>query len=989
MQHIWLDWSHPFVPAAADWLISRGRETVRSAMTDPCDLSDWLVVTPGRRGGQELLAAIIERAGSSGAILPPRMATPGLMVDLLVEAAAPAGGDAMTAATASELESHAALAGVLRSTNPAGLQPLLTAPPEPDDWLGWLGLAKRIEDLHVELVGGRKRFADVAHAAETLELFREADRWRVLADVFDRYVAALSRAGLADAHHHRRLLVEQGRIGSSQHIALVGVVEMNALQRALVAAADKDASSEVVALVHCAADEADGFDDVGCVKPDAWSTRDLPVAMDTVTVADMPSDQAQAVVRGIAAVADTQPAEAIIVGLGDEALEPFVEHAGTWAGIRLRSAAGRPAATYGPLRLLEAVAAWLEDPRFARFAALLRHADVERFVQQRLRDAPGSAVDGDREQTHEAADDARAPAAAPANATDAWLGLLDRYFNEHLQVDVSSRWLGSSRRYGDLRRVHAIVHAWLAPLGGTARPLGDWAQPILGMLDRVYGELLAETGHALQTHRNALRDVCRMLRDQAGLITQVDPSLMPTVNAATALRYLADRAGRETIPLPRRPGDVETLGWLELHLDTSPVLILAGVNDGAIPSSATADAFLPDALRARLGLLSNARRYARDAYLLEALLRSRDHVRLITGRRSTTGEPLAPSRLLLTCAGRSLAQRVLDLTNERTSKRWMLPLGASLPADASGFVIPRPPDGGLPCTSMRVTDFRAYLTCPYRYWLERIQGIEVINDSTAELDALQFGSVAHDVLEQFGHSEMRDSTDAHAIAAFLRDALNRYARAQFGRRPPAAVQVQLLRMALRLDAFAEVQAAERTDGWRIEQVEYALPAEAYLDMGDDAPVQLRGKIDRIDRHEQSGQVRVLDYKTSETAMTPEEAHWRRKTYNDTWIDLQLPLYHELLRQTGETAPIDIGYFILPGNPAEVSVRIARRFTDDVLAAGVDCARQVVRDIRAGRFDPNPKYHGHDAFDRILQVSSVATSEDSDGDDDGDNEGGAA
>ena len=88
--------------------------------------------------------------------------------------------------------------------------------------------------------------------------------------------------------------------------------------------------------------------------------------------------------------------------------------------------------------------------------------------------------------------------------------------------------------------------------------------------------------------------------------------------------------------------EIELLGWLELHLDCAPVLIVAGVNDGCIPATGGADAILPDRLRQRLGLLHDDSRYARDAYLLRAILASRPEVTIVAGRHDADDEPLTP-----------------------------------------------------------------------------------------------------------------------------------------------------------------------------------------------------------------------------------------------------------------------------------------------------------------------------------------------------------
>lgn len=81
----------------------------------------------------------------------------------------------------------------------------------------------------------------------------------------------------------------------------------------------------------------------------------------------------------------------------------------------------------------------------------------------------------------------------------------------------------------------------------------------------------------------------------------------------------------------------------------APELVITGLNEGRVPTSRGPDPLLPDRLRQALGLDDNRRRYARAAYALTTILRSRPDVTLIAGRSTSDREPLVPSRLLLAC----------------------------------------------------------------------------------------------------------------------------------------------------------------------------------------------------------------------------------------------------------------------------------------------------------------------------------------------------
>src|SRR5690606_10938234 len=136
---------------------------------------------------------------------------------------------------------------------------------------------------------------------------------------------------------------------------------------------------------------------------------------------------------------------------------------------------------------------------------------------------------------------------------------------------------------------------------------------------------------------------------------------------------------------------------------------------------------------------------------LTSQLASRASVRLISGRLSAEGDPLRPSRLLLTDRGEALARRVEAFARgdvdgiEREA-----PLIA---AAGTRSALPLPPEPVLryePPNRLRVTDFKALLADPYRFALERILGLESLDDAARELDPMAFGNLGHTVLQRFG-----------------------------------------------------------------------------------------------------------------------------------------------------------------------------------------------------------------------------------------------
>jgi len=174
-----------------------------------------------------------------------------------------------------------------------------------------------------------------------------------------------------------------------------------------------------------------------------------------------------------------------------------------------------------------------------------------------------------------------------------------------------------------------------------------------------------------------------------------------------------------------------------------------------------------------------------------------------------------------------------------------------------------------------VTALRGWLQCPFRFYLRQVLGLAAIDPAKSELDARDFGALCHAALEAMGREAMlRDCTDAAVLRQFLLAELERHARACYGEALSLPLIIQLESARQRLARAAEVQARERAAGWVIEQVEKKIAVET-------GGLLVKGKIDRIDRHEQTGAVRVLDYKTSDSPAAPGDTHVRAPRKDET------------------------------------------------------------------------------------------------------------
>jgi ATP-dependent helicase/nuclease subunit B len=1012
---IFLGWDGPALPRAAAILVENygGAELPRAAAilaqhygderrppSRELNLRGVVVVTPGARAGRRLAELLLDQAEALGATLtPPRFATLGRLPELLYTPELP-----LADATAAR---HA-YARALRDMPPGRLAPLF--PELPRDTSGWTTLAGTVASLHVELGAEGIDFRDVVRALRKGFPYDDTDRWEALAEVQERYLGILRRGGLADRDAERRMALEEGSLAFSGDLWLVGVAELPTVARRMLQALP----GTVRALIHAPSEEGGRFDELGCIRVEGWERAHVPLDETRVHVVQRPPHQADAVAEILRSFGGRYSAEEIVVGVPDPELVPYVERALAMVEVPHRFAGGTPLRSSGPFQLLEAVADFLDGRSFPAFANLIRHPDLPELL------------DGADPRTEETR-------TAPAGiATRDPLTVADDFHARHLPASVEEPLAGRDQAQQAMTALLADLERALSleALQGK-QLLSRWMPHALGVLVGAYGGAPL----ALRDPRGrGVVEASARIKDAAGRLAGLPRELDQEMTAPEAMRALLVEVRGEAIPPDPQREAVELLGWLELPLDDAPAVVVAGFNDRHLPEVLGADPFLPGALRTHLGLPDDKARYARDAYLLSALLHSREEAHLVAGRLSAAGDPLRPSRLLFAAPDEVVARRILRYLDEETDA---LPGKPGAPTLLAGSESPEeiaaaearpaaqpakepapqppppptrphppathfrsPPEDPLlregPLVSLSVTDFGTYLRDPYRYALERLLGLGPLDDDAREMDAGVFGDVAHKVLERFGRSRAANESDEEAVAKVLYRILDDLVAERFGRRPVPAVRIQVQHLKARFGAFARWQAARVADGWRVVCVErYAgegVPFEV-----DGEPVLLRGKIDRIDHHPDTGHWAVLDYKTGDAGKGPEETHRRGRGQNKEWVDLQLPLYRRLLTgilnddDTPVVPPVaqdrvKLGYILLPRD-LEATGDAMAEWDADALEAAEEKAREVVRELRKGVFpyDPSSSSYPDDPFDALLgrlELPSVEEARDEDQEEEG-------
>ena len=915
--------------AVTDWL-ARGWTG-----EGPLDLSDTLLIAPTRQAGRRLREALAGYAAKKGqAVFPPRV----IMPEALATLHAPLGG------VATRTESLLAWTEVLREVEFDAFRDVFPIDP-PARTFAWASrLAREFQRLQTTLAENGLRMRDVAGLGGGD--FPEAGRWRQLGELEAACDASLAKRGLRDPQAAKIAYARNPTAPAEMRkIVLSGTPDPLPLGFAVLSEyAERGIPIDVLVSgpEKAGVDAGALFDGWGRPVAAVWMKRSLKLEPfeQRVRLCVDPAAQAQAIVS--CAVGYKIPGGRLGVGVADADVLPPLENGLARAGVAAFNPEGRALRAEALHTLLTALAELVKEPTFTAVAALMRCPDVLRWLGGSAAGLLATLDELHAEYLPSNLDDARKHAKADP-AMSALAGALD-------DVARVRRMLLSGVFPENTRAV--LTEIFKERRFDLARE--DDARAVEAA--QIWGDVLAELEEA----------------------TAHFPGLAPAEVWELALRALGDSQRFDEKP----EGAVELQGWLELLWDDVPHLVVAGFNDGRVPDAVVGDAFLPEALRERVGLKSNTSRFARDAYLLQALAAfradGRGQLDLLVGKTSAAGDPLRPSRLLFLCPDAELAARVAFLFAGAE--------GASAnPAWRRAWKLTPRTDAKI--ERLSVTAFRDYLKCPFRFYLKHGLRMNAVDPQKAELDAMDFGNLCHAALEAMGRAEspVRDCTDAGVLRGFLLEELERAARARYGDAPVLPLVVQLESARQRLSKAAEVQAQLRGEGWFIERVETKF--EVVI-----GGMTVRGKIDRIDRNELTGRVRVLDYKTSDKPVNPEDAHMRNPGRNEEletlptwgrwvveageriWIDMQLPFYLAAVEEEFGHA-VECGYFNLPKAAGETGVSLWNGYDSSVQAAAIACAEGVIESVQKRRFWPPVEMPAlHDDFAVLFQQDAALSVE---------------
>ena len=376
MKRIFLGNERPLLHLTADYLIHQFYQQ------DRLDMRHVLLTLPEQRAVHRLEEILAEKAEQiDPAWYPPEFLTIGTLPEKFYE---------LKKDLANEpTRCFAWLFAIdqLDEENPDLLRRLVSSPPARSDFDARFALGRLFDKLHRELAAGTFSFIHVADLCRTLNIESERTRWKALDQLQKKYHAKLDSLNQWDVQSARLYALDNPGEFESTHvqfqkehtqIVLAGLVDMNLAQKNML----RHFGDFITSLVFAPEEWADRFDDLGSLLPHVWQNVPLEMNDQQIHMVESVDEQAEEVLRCLTGLQGEYAPPEIIVGVPDKQVVPFIEQSLERANIKTRIVAGKPIQQTPVYRFLETLLSFLESPAFVNFAALVRHPDVESYVQR-------------------------------------------------------------------------------------------------------------------------------------------------------------------------------------------------------------------------------------------------------------------------------------------------------------------------------------------------------------------------------------------------------------------------------------------------------------------------------------------------------------------------------------------------------------------------------------------------------------------------------
>jgi len=708
------------------------------------------------------------------------------------------------------------------------------------------------------------------------------------------------------------------------------------------------------------------FDLFGRPNHDYWKIKNLEIAdfKDRVTIFDSPSDLSVDFANLIAEKNTSSEPEIKLDGLSiimpDASLEPSVRRSFLNHNIETYNPSGKKLDEYQPYALFKVLADFIINQDYRSFANLLRNADFLTYAAMKTEGLDYAKLFSTNDEIQNT--------------------YMPGSFSELLKA-VDSEKKDSINSYSEIL---SVAQEFLKNAKGDSLAA-------ISIAEEIYSSILSTTSievcdvflEALKAIANAVFEIKETVK------------LFPELSNNDTTDLLNKKLQNITLFPNQKDGTLPLRGWLELQWEANrPLTFIIGMNEGIVPSITTSDIFLPDSTRKKIGLPCNDSRFARDAYILQSVIHNQNgsQINFVVMKTNQKGEYLKPSRLLLqTQKQEDFHERLNYLFRyDSISFERDKVVQSEYPFKYSVPIKP------LKDNRLRVTDFKSYLECPFRFYLKRILGYEgEIDDAKTDIDEAQFGTICHEILKELG--DKLNNLDSKELNALLELKLQ-LSKSKFSSSIPVEFSFYSLQQRLKKALELMIEDREKRQ-WKALFTEKPFSLilnskKLSLWFGENVKENftfiINGKIDRIDFGADGKSLRIIDYKTGNVSETPEKEHYKTvtartdesliKEYSSfelngkqyRWTDLQLPLYAIILSEMEEFkgyTVTDCSYFVIPKAVTDTRIVTWQNIGADELSAAKKCVAGVILNIAKGIFLPPSSKVEYDNYEKLLYSPS--------------------
>ncbi|MER2998816.1 PD-(D/E)XK nuclease family protein [Pontibacter populi] len=346
-------------------------------------------------------------------------------------------------------------------------------------------------------------------------------------------------------------------------------------------------------------------------------------------------------------------------------------------------------------------------------------------------------------------------------------------------------------------------------------------------------------------------------------------------------KFLYELIGQTRLPFSGEPiSDVQIMGMLETRALDFENLIILSVNENTLPAPKKHNSLMPFDVLKEFGLPTYAENEGAMAYNFYRLLQRAKRVNLLYVLPSDTYGSGEKSRFILqlqndlALRNRNITFRDMTAIVEQTDTKEYDDDIVIQKDTATLEQIKRDLQRGLYPSSLNT-----YINCSLKYYFSRIAKMQEADEVEEQVDAAQFGTVVHQVLEDFfkpfvlsGQPIVAEDIDQMLLElpGHTKLAFNQATR---GASTDRGLNYLLLKVAIEvLEKYLKQLKSSSELPLYILRLEESLTAKLKVQVNDELlDVTIAGKADRIDMtgHE----IRVIDYKTGKV----EQSKLRVKT----------------------------------------------------------------------------------------------------------------